>query len=334
MSHDSDIVSTSAEDSTPTYSVVVPVYNSERILVELHRRIVAVLKELGEPFEIVFVEDCGRDRSWWVLRDLASRDPRVTALQLMRNSGQGNATIAGLAQTRGAFVITLDDDLQHPPEEVPALVSMLRENEDLDVVIGSPREKQHHFVRRMGSSFINRINSWLRGKDPALRFTGFRAMRRELVDALLAMRVPYPALGPMIFSVTHRIANVTVRHDPRKEGRSGYTVRRIVKQTLSNFVGYSMLPLRVLAVMGAIGIVASFLTGMFFLARYFVVGISLPGWTTLILILLALSGFNFFAFAVLGEYMLRITEVSTRTSRYVVRDIIGAVTPSRIPPIT
>jgi glycosyltransferase involved in cell wall biosynthesis len=304
------------------YSIVVPVYNSERMLPELHRRLVRVFEQLSEPFEMVFVDDCGPGNAWGVLRELAEQDTRVVALQLMRNSGQGSATLAGIAQTRGEFVITLDDDLQHPPEEIPTLIEKLRENGDLDVVIGAPREKRHHIVRRMGSSFINRMNSVFLDKDPALRFTGFRIIRRQVADALVDMQVPYPALGPMIISITRRIENVIVQHDPRKEGRSGYTFRRMIKQTLSNFVGYSMLPLRMLAFFGSIGILASVVGGIYFLTRYFVVGIGVPGWTTLLLILLALSSFNFFAFAVLGEYLLRITQVSTRTYRYNVRETV------------
>lgn len=309
-------------DGCIVYSVVVPVYNSEGMLRELHRRIVAVMEELHEPFEIVFVEDCGRDRSWHVLRDLAGGDLRVTALQLMRNSGQGNATLAGLSRARGAFVITLDDDLQHPPEELPPMIRTLHEDADLDVVIGVPREKQHHFVRRMGSNFINCVNSWFLEKDPKLRFTGFRVMRFQVAKALVAMQVPYPALGPMLISATRRIANVTVRHDPRKEGRSGYTVQRIVKQTLSNFIGYSMLPLRILAMIGAMGVLGSVLLGTYYFTRYFIIGVSVPGWMTLLLLTLAISGFNFFAFSIIGEYILRIMQTSSRTSQCVVRQAV------------
>ncbi|MBN1920219.1 MAG: glycosyltransferase family 2 protein [Anaerolineae bacterium] len=314
-------VQTSLDDSVPMCSVVVPVYNSERMLQELHQRLVAVLETLGHPFEIVFVEDCGCDDAWRVLCELAASDARVTALQLMRNSGQGSATLAGMARARGTWIITLDDDLQHPPEELPTLLHALDEDANLDIVIGVPASKKHSLVRRVGSNFINHVNSWFLGKPLNLRFTGFRAMRRQVAEALLCMHVPYPALGPMILSVTRRIANVTVHHDRRKQGRSGYTVSRIVKQTLSNFIGYSMLPLRLLAGIGAAGIVFSLSVGTYFLCRYLVIGISVEGWMTLLLILLGLSGFNFFAFAVLGEYVLRIAQVSANTSQWVVRDI-------------
>jgi dolichol-phosphate mannosyltransferase/undecaprenyl-phosphate 4-deoxy-4-formamido-L-arabinose transferase len=123
--------------------------------------------------------------------------------------------------------------------------------------------------------------------------------------------------------VTRRIGNVTVRHDPRKEGRSGYTTRRLLKQTLSYFIGYSMLPLRLLAVIGGIGIFLSFLIGIIYLLRYLIWGSSVPGWTSLMLVLVALSGFNFFAFAVLGEYLFRIFYLETTTQQYLIRQRIG-----------
>lgn len=320
MNPDKDICNTHEFDG-PFFSVVIPSYRSQQILTELHKRISAVMERFGKPFEMIFVEDCGPDHSWKVLKDIAAKDPRVTVLQMMRNSGQGNATLAGFGHAKGRLIITLDDDLQHPPEELPGMINELMENEDLDVVIGAPSRKNHNMIRRFGSNFINRINSIFLEKELDLRLTGFRIMRRSVADALLKMRVPYPALGPMILSVTRRVKNISVRHDPRKEGKSGYTWHRIVKQTLSNFIGYSMLPLRVLALIGVAGIVISILLAGYFLCRYFFIGIGVPGWTTLLLILLGTSGFNFFAFAIIGEYLLRITQISTQTAQYVVRDI-------------
>lgn len=304
------------------FSVVVPVFNSEKTLPELYQRLIAVMESLGEPFEVIFVEDCGIDCSWYFLRELATKDSRITALQLMRNSGQGNATLAGIEISQGEFVITIDDDLQNPPEELPDMIRALRGNDNIDVVIGVPRKKQHNLVRRLGSNLINRMDSWFLHKDHALRFTGFRVIRCQVADAIIGLRTPYPALGPMLISVTHRINNVMVLHEPRKEGESTYKFRQIVKQTLSNFIGYSILPLHLLALIGVLGILFSFLFSAYLIFLYITVGISVPGWTTLLLVLLALSGFNFFAFAVIGEYVLRLNQISSNVSQYLVRNYV------------
>lgn len=298
------------------YSVVIPVYRSEKMLEELHRRLSAVMQEMGQSYEILFVEDCGYDGSWRVLQELATDDENVTVIQLMRNSGQSNATLCGLAYARGRIVITMDDDLQHPPEEIPELIRALKP--DVDVVMGAPKEKKHHWFRRLGSGVMHNVNCYLLGKDRTLRFTSFRLMRRAVVDGLLTMRTLSPALGPMINSVTRRIVNTTVRHDARKEGRSGYTFRRLLAQTMSNLIGYSMLPLRLLAIVGGVGIVASAGVAIGLVIHYLGGGV-VPGWTSTMLVIVLLSGFNFFAFAILGEYVLRILQRVNATPQYFVR---------------
>lgn len=300
----------------PAYSVVIPVYNSARILPELHRRLTVLMQGLGKPYEVIFVDDCGRDNSWHVLQELATGDPAVTAIQLMRNSGQSNATLCGLAHAQGGIIITMDDDLQHPPEEIPALIEAL--GPDVDVVMGVPKEKKHNWFRRLGSNVMHNINCYLLGKDRNLRFTSFRLMRRSVVDGLLTLRTLSPALGPMINSVTHRIINTTVKHAPRKEGRSGYTFRRLFSQSMSNLIGYSMLPLRLLAIMGALGIILSVTFAVVLVVHYLQGGV-VPGWTSIALLLVMLSGFNFFAFSILGEYVLRILQRVNATPQYFVR---------------
>lgn len=298
------------------YSIVIPVYRSARILPELHERLTAVMCSLAVSYEIIFIEDCGRDDSWQVLQQLAAQDPALTVIQLMRNSGQSNATLCGLANARGRVIITMDDDLQHPPEEIPALIDAL--SEDVDVVMGAPKEKRHHWFRRLGSSVMHNVNCYLLGKDRSLRFTSFRLMRRAVVDGLLTMRTLSPALGPMINSVTRRIINTTVQHAPRKEGVSGYTFSHLFSQTMSNLIGYSMLPLRLLAIVGAGGIVLSIVFAIVLVLHYLAGGV-IPGWTSIALLLVMLSGFNFFAFAILGEYVLRILQRVNATPQYFVR---------------
>lgn len=300
----------------PAYSIVIPVYQSARMLPELHQRLTAVMQGLGKPYEIIFVEDCGRDNAWQLLQELAKKDDRVSAIQLMHNSGQSNATLCGLAHARGGAIITMDDDLQHPPEEIPALIRAL--GPDVDVVMGTPKEKMHHWFRRLGSGIMHDINCYLLGKDRSLRFTSFRLMRRGVVDGLLILRTLSPALGPMINTVTHRIINTTVEHAPRKEGRSGYTFRRLFAQTMSNLIGYSMLPLRLLAVIGGVGIVLSIAFAIGLVLHYLQGGV-VPGWTSIALLLVMLSGFNFFAFAIIGEYVLRILQRVNATPQYFVR---------------
>lgn len=307
------------------YSVVIPVYGSARILPELHNRLSVAMQGLGKTYEIIFVDDCGLDNSWQVLQDLVVSDKAVTAIQLMRNSGQSNATLCGLAHTSGELVFTMDDDLQHPPEEIPRLLEAM--NEDVDVVMGVPMEKKHHWFRRLGSRLVHNLNCYFLGKERHLRFSSFRLMRKTVVNALLELRTLSPALGPMINTVTHRIINTVVLHAPRKEGRSSYTLRSLLSLSMNNLIGYSMLPLRILAVIGIIGIMLSLVFAVALLVRYFTGGILVPGWTTIALLLLLVSGFNFFAFAILGEYVLRILQQANAMPQYTIRSLLNSAKP-------
>jgi len=300
------------------FSVVIPVYNSARILPELHRRLTEVMSAMGRSYEIVLVEDCGPDNAWEVLRDIAAADSHVRAIQLMRNSGQGNATVCGLAHARGQLVINMDDDLQHLPEEIPSLVAAL--TPDLDIVLGVPETTRHNLFRRLVSQAAHKLNSILLDKDPNIRFTAFRCMRRPVVDAVLGVRTFAPSFGPMLNTVTRRIGNVTLPHAPRKEGRSGYNLKRLFEHAVTNFVGYSMMPLRLLALAGLAGILVSILLGAYLFLRH-LAGTAVSGWIAVALLLVLLSGCMFLALAFLGEHVFRILQQADATPRYTVRQI-------------
>lgn len=307
------------EQGEVVLSVVVPVYGSEKILASLHQRLTAVLDEVGQTYEIVFVDDCGPGQTWPELCRLAGLDPRVMAVQLMRNSGQSSATLCGLAHAKGHIMVTLDDDLQHLPEELPKLLEALQE--DVDVVMGVPAEPRHSLFRRLGSEAIHHLNAMMMGRDPRLRFSSYRVMRRGVCDAMLRMRTLNPALGMMIDSVTRRIVNVEVAHAARHAGKSGYTFQKLLSMTMSNLIGQSMLPLRFLAAIGGAGIVLSLIFSLVLVGRYIFGGVGVPGWTSTVLLILFLSGFNFFAFALLGEYVLRILQQANQTPQYVIREV-------------
>ena len=313
--------STKDLQNSVSYSIVIPVYGSASTLHELHKRLTDTMKALGGSYEIIFVDDCGLDNTWHVLKDLVEKDAAVIAIQLMRNAGQSNATLCGLDNARGELILTMDDDLQHPPEEIPRLLEAM--TDEIDVVIGVPTEKNHNWFRRIGSILINNLNSYFLKKDPHLRFTSFRLMKKNVVTALLEHKTLYPVLGPMINSVTQRIVNKNVQHSKRIKGSTSYTFRKLASLFVSNLIGYSMLPLRFLAIIGFIGIILSLTFSIFLIVRFLTGGILVPGWTTIALLLLLISGFNFFAFAVIGEYVLRILQRVNHSPQYIVRKRIN-----------
>lgn len=307
----------------PTYSVVVPVYNSAPTLDELHSRLVKVMESLGEPFEMILVEDGGRDNGWEILKRLAEQDARVVAVRMMRNFNQSNAVMCGLIQSRGKYIVTIDDDLQNPPEEILVLVKALRENPDAEVVMGIPVEKQHSFIRRLGSDLVGWANSLVFERSPELKLSSFRLMRRSLVDSLESFHLLNASIDAIICSVTRYIINVRVDHHPRKAGESGYGFRRLLAQTINNFIGFSVFPLRMLAGLGLAGVFLNMLYASYILLRNFIWGdIDVPGWMSTIIMLNILSGFTFFAFGMVGEYLLRILHCTSRGASFFIKEIV------------
>jgi dolichol-phosphate mannosyltransferase/undecaprenyl-phosphate 4-deoxy-4-formamido-L-arabinose transferase len=285
------------------------------------------MEGIEKPFEIVLVDDGSIDRSWLMIEELVKYDHRILGIQLMRNYGQANATMCGLRCAKGEFIITIDDDLQNPPEEIPLLIESIENDPQLDVLYGTPIEKRHALWRRLGSNLLNWISSRIFTRGESIKLTSFRIMRRNVVDHLLTIETPHPAPGALLFTITPRIKNVTVRHEPRTVGKSGYTFSKIYRLTLSKFLSFSTLPLRFLAISGVFGIFISFILGVGYFIKYLLGGIKMPGFMTLVLLLIASSGFNFLAFGIVGEYLIRILQAVYGTPQYQIRHSIGTGEP-------
>ena len=203
------------------YSVVVPVYNSQKTLQELYERIKNVFEEkINEPFELVLVDDSSKDQSFKQMEKLRQADKRVKIIQLSRNYGQHCALLCGFHYAKGDFIITMDDDLQHPPEEIPKLIQELDNNPELDVVIAKYMVKKHGPIRNFGTYLANKVSSHIFKKDANLQLTSFRIMKRFVVQGILERRVNFPRIGHLLLLVSNRIGNVVVEHDSRKYGKT------------------------------------------------------------------------------------------------------------------
>ncbi len=305
------------------FSIVIPVYNSEDTLESLYKRITSTMEEYHEKYEIIFVEDGSIDNSWKIITKFAQRDEKVISIKLMRNYGQASATLCGLKISRGLFVITIDDDLQTPPEEIKKLVNFIREHPEIDAVFGDPIKKEHKLWRRLGSNFLNWINWRMFEMKHRVNLTSFRIIKREIIDEMLMIKTSHPAIGPMLCRITPFIENVPVEHNIRVAGRGHYSLRKILTLTLDKILSFSIFPLRFLAIIGLIGILFCVTLGIFYFVRYLHGGVRVSGWITLVLLLFTLSGFNFFAFGIFGEYLLRILQNSHQVPQYRVRKIVS-----------
>jgi glycosyltransferase involved in cell wall biosynthesis len=287
-------------------SVVVPVYNGAAALPELVARLRAALAGRAPDAEILLVNDGSRDASWQAIAELAAepRRPRVRGIDLRRNYGQHNALLCGIRAAAGAVVVTLDDDLQHPPEEIPRLLDAL--SAEVDVVYGTPLGEQHGLLRVVASRATKLVLRGAMGAEIAGRVSAFRAFRAELREAFAQYGNPYVSIDVLLSWATDRFAAIEVRHEPRREGRSGYTLRMLVRHALNMITGFSIGPLRLASAIG----IASTLFGLLVLAwvvgRYLVQGGSVPGFPFLASVIAIFSGAQLFTLGILGEYLARI----------------------------
>lgn len=224
---------------TSTISVVIPVYNSEKTLTELCRRLIMVLTTLTSEYEVILVDDGSVDRSFEKMLALHAENPRIKLIQLAGNFGQQNALMCGFHYVTGDMTVTLDDDLQHPPEEIPRLIQAL--NDGYEVVFGIPVVKQHSGWRNLGSKLTAWVLNHLTAKAHHIQVSSFRGLTRRVIAALLQDAPSFIYLAPLIFRITQRIASVPVRHEPRRWGRSNYNYIKLIILWVKLVVYYSKL---------------------------------------------------------------------------------------------
>ena len=300
-------------------SIVIPVYNGAASIGEL----VEALSNLPIPggHEVVLVNDGSRDDSLAVCRELVAkaRIP-VTLLNLSRNFGEHNAVMAGLHQARGDFIITMDDDLQNPPEEVTRLFLHARDGK-YDVVYTYYAKREHARWRNIGSNFTNWCADWLLDKPKGLYLSSFRCISAFARDHVVAYAGPYPYVDGLLLQTTQNIGTLEVKHLPRAAGRTNYTLRRLVRLFLSMFLNFSVMPLRIAAItgfvmsgIGVVGLVAV-------LAEALLVGHTPSGWASLMAAFLLLSGVQLVILGLMGEYLGRLYLTANRKPQFIVREV-------------
>ena len=284
-------------------SVVVPVYNSELTLPDLVRRLDRVLTALTTEYELVLVNDGSRDRSWAIIQRLAAENSRVRGINLMRNYGQHNALLCGIRAARCETVVTLDDDLQHAPEDVPKLIAKLEEG--FDVVYGTPEREPHGLWRGLASKLTKFALQHVMGAKLARNVSAYRALRTHLRLAFGQYQSPFVSLDVLLTWGTTRFTAITLPHYPRVAGKSNYTLRTLVIHALTLMTGFSVWPLQVASAIGFGFTVFGILVFVYVVARFLVEGHSVPGFPFLASLIAIFSGAQMFALGIMGEYLAR-----------------------------
>ncbi len=308
------------------YSIVIPVYNSGKWIKELIMKIVEIMeKYINESYEIVLVNDASPDSfTWDKLKDVCKSFDNITIINLQYNAGQLNALLCGFRHASGDYVITMDDDFQHDPEEIPKLINKIIET-NCDCVIGQYVEKKHNFIRRVGSKLSNKLSEKIYNKPNSITSNSFRIINRKTIKALLSYKSCQPQLGPMIFSVTRSIETVIIEHKDRPYGNSGYKMSKLISETLNVVINASTFPLDVVSIGGFIVAGGSFLVGIIYFILYITVGTSVPGFTAQILVTTCLSGIIILSIGIVGKYIGRIVKEIIGFPAYLERDIITSL---------
>ena len=303
------------------YSVVIQVYNSSAWIEELVLQIETVLNEIPGEYEILLINDCSpQPMTWSVLKDVADAHKRVVCINLQYNAGQFNALLCGMKHARGQYVITMDDDFQHQPTEIPKLISCMEEK-DCDCVIGEYAHKRHNIIRRMGSKFANWLAEKIYKKPKGVTSNSFRIMKRQLARVLVNYRGKKPQIGPMIFSATKSIGTVTIEHNKRKYGKSGYHPLRLVSETFSIIINASTFPLDLVSIGGFFVAGISFAIGIVYFILYLARRITVPGFTAQILVTTFFSGVILFSIGMVGKYVGRIVQEVIGFPSYMVEEV-------------
>jgi polyisoprenyl-phosphate glycosyltransferase len=295
------------------YSVVIPVYNGEFYLEEVSHRIKNTFEKITDDYELIFVDDGSKDQSWKKLQEIQKKDEKIKIIKLSRNYGQHNATLCGLRNGNGKYLLTLDQDLQHPPEEIPKLIKKIEEGYSL--VYGRYRKKKHHWFRNFGSKITNKTLSKIAGRDFVI--TSFRIIKKAAIDSLEDFENPEVIIDILLSQVIsdRDIGVVLVNHKQNKRD-SNYSSFKLINISLNMIFNYTTAPLKIASILGLIFSLLGFGTALFYVIKYSLGYTTISGFTSVIAAVSFFSGLILLVLGVIGEYLGRIFVAVNKKPQY------------------
>ena len=295
-------------------TLIIPVYNSANTLHKLHSRIINVLSENDIKYEIIFINDGSTDNSWGILCELNNHNKKIKTINLSKNYGQHNALLCGIREARYNTIVTLDDDLQNPPEEIPKLLKKL--NEGFDVVYGYPKRERQSFLRNISSKLTKLALKTAMGIENAEHVSSFRAFKSQIRQAFDQYKGSFVSIDVLLSWGTNSFSSIPVDFDERTNGKSNYSFNKLIQHALNMITGFSIIPLQIASITGLF--LAFFGVGVliFVLARFFLQGSPVPGFPFLASIISIFSGAQLLAIGIIGEYLSRIHFRSMEKPQY------------------
>lgn len=302
------------------HSVVIPVFNSEKIVGHTIDNVVSFFHDKNLDFDVILVNDGSKDQSWEIISKKAKEYPELTAINLLHNYGQHVANLCGFCHATGDYVITMDDDMQNPPEEIEKLITCAASGHDL--VIGEYIKKKHSLVRRLGSKIVRFLIRKIFFSPKNIALSNFRIIRRDVIDRVCGHKSGYPYIPGLLLMYSSNVANVQVKHRERQAGKSNYRFRQIFNLVTEILFNYSSYPLRLVAGMGIIVAFFSFFLSLFYIMKAIFVGVGVPGWTTVVVLLSFFNGIALLILSMLGEYVVRSLTQTSQKEVYHIKEII------------
>jgi undecaprenyl-phosphate 4-deoxy-4-formamido-L-arabinose transferase len=302
-------------------SVLIPVYRSEATLSALVKRLAGVLGAMQADYELILVNDGSPDRSWEIICGLAKDNPFIQGINLTRNYGQHNALLCGIRAARKDIIVTMDADLQNPPEEISRLLAKL--DEGYDVVYGVPQKKQHGPARRLASWMVRTTLKSALNVESAFQGSSFRAFRTQLRSAFESFNGPAVSLDVLLTWGSTRICSIPVRHEANPEGRSSYSFLKLFSHCFDVMTGFSSMPLHIASLTGFLFTIFGLGVLVYVVGRYLILGYSVPGFPFLASIIAIFAGAQLFALGIMGAYLARIHFRIMNRPTYVVRETIN-----------
>ncbi len=300
-------------------SIVIPVYNSENTLEELIERIYSTYNGIC-LFEIILVNDGSLDNSWQIIKKLKDSYANILGVNFDRNYGQHLANLCGFRRASFDYILTIDDDLQNPPED--SLIMFNKAREGFDLVFGKFHNKNHNLVRIIGSKFVNFINKRVFLVNRRITISNFRVIHRSVIEKFIHLNHPYPYLPGLILLNSNNPVNVPVNHYQRKFGKSNYTILKLIKLSFSLLFQHSKIPLRFSSIIGFLVSLSTFGFCILIIFRNILYGTNVPGWTSMILALSFYSGILIMILSIIGEYILNILIKVTPQNSYNIKNEI------------
>ena len=301
----------------PSISAVVPVFNSEKTLQELYSRLTKSLITHCSDYEIIFINDASQDNSSNAIHSIAENDENVKCIDFNKNYGQHNALLCGIRQAKYEFIVTLDDDLQNPPEEIPILLEKL--DQGYDVVYGYPKNEQHGLFRNLASMLTKMALKTTMGISVARHVSAFRVFRTELRDSFSDYKGSFISIDVLLSWGTNSFSAIPVNHEKRVKGKSNYTFRKLVRHAANMVTGFSVLPLQIASIIGFILAIFGLFVLLYVAGRFLLEGSPVPGFPFIASIIAIFSGAQLLAIGIIGEYLARIHFRTMNKPQYVIQ---------------